>query len=204
VAGIVASKMTEKFHKPTILVCFEGEKGKGSGRSVPGLDLHEILVKLKKDLDKYGGHEMAVGLEISKSNFERFKENFEKAVSEKNIQELTPIIKLDSDIKFKDITKEDVKQLEVLEPFGEQNKAPIFSYQNLKIDSIRALTEGKHLKLLLKDESYEINAIGFNMGEYAEEYLIGDKVNIIGKLEINRYNGEEIIQFNLIDIMKSI
>ena len=105
---------------------------------------------------------------------------------------------------FKDITKENVEELEQLEPFGEQNKTPLFSYKNLKVDSIRALTEGKHLKLILKHENNVINAIGFNMGEFADEYLIGDKIDIVGKLELNKYNKEEVVQFNLVDIMKSI
>ena len=74
----------------------------------------------------------------------------------------------------------------------------------MKIASIRALSEGKHLKLMLKDENEIINAIGFNLGELSEEYLIGDKVDVVGTLEINAYNGQEQIQINLKDIMKSI
>ena len=151
------------------------------------------------------------GLELDKKNFERFKEKFEeiakkKAESERLDEQSSPlqVIKIDSDVTSKDMNIDTIKSLEELEPCGEQNKTPVFSYKNLKIDSIRALSEGKHLKLLLKDENYSVNAIGFNMGKLAEEYLIGDKINIVGKLEINRYNGEEVIQFNLVDIMKSI
>ena len=76
-------------------------------------------------------------------------------------------------------------------------------YKNLKIDSIRALSEGKHLKLTLKDDNKIIHAIGFNMGYLSEEYLIDDKVDVVGTLEINEYNGYENIQINLKDIMKS-
>jgi len=75
--------------------------------------------------------------------------------------------------------------------------------KNLKIDSIRALSEGRHLKLTLKDENTIINAIGFNMGKYSEEYLIGDKVDVIGLLEINTFNGIENVQINMKDIRKS-
>ena len=80
---------------------------------------------------------------------------------------------------------------------------PIFIYKNLKIDSIRALSEGKHLKLTLKDNNSIINAIGFNMGEYAEEYQLGDKIDVIGILEVNSFNGEKNIQINMKDIRRS-
>ena len=92
----------------------------------------------------------------------------------------------------------------MLEPFGEQNKQPLVVYKNLKIESIRALSEGKHLKLMLKDNNDTIDAIGFNMGELSEHYLIGDKVDVVGNLEINSFNEQEKIQINMRDIMKSI
>ncbi len=77
-------------------------------------------------------------------------------------------------------------------------------YKNLKVIAIRTLSEGKHLKLILKDENETIDAIGFNLGELAEEYLIGDKVDIVGYLELNTFNGQEKIQINIKDIMKSV
>ena len=204
VIGIVASKLTEKYFKPAILICFDGEIGKGSGRSVPGFDLHDALISLSKYLEKYGGHEMAVGLALRKENFSKFKENFEKIALENNIKDIVPVIKIDGEIALKDINKNLINELQILEPFGEKNKTPIFVYKNLKIDSIRSLSEGKHLKLILKDENLYINAIGFNLGYLTEEFLIGDKIDVAGILEINRFNGEEIVQINIKDIMKSV
>jgi len=122
----------------------------------------------------------------------------------KGVKDIVPIINIDSEITKKDINKATVEQIKLLEPFGEQNKQPLLIYKNLKIASIRALSEGKHLKLMLKDENEIINAIGFNLGELSEEYLIGDKVDVVGTLEINAYNGQEQIKINLKDIMKSI
>lgn len=187
VIGIVASKLTEKFYKPTILICFEDNIGKGSGRSLPGFDLHEALVESSAYLEKYGGHEMAVGLSLKKEKYNDFKLEFEKIAKSKNIQQIVPVIKIDSIITAKDVNKKTIEDLEMLEPFGEKNKNPIFVYKNLKIDSIRALSEGKHLKLTLKDDNLLINAIGFNLGYLSEEYLIGDKIDIAGNLEINKY-----------------
>lgn len=159
VIGIVASKLSEKFFKPVILISFEEEEGKGSGRSVPGFDLHKALILSDKYLDKYGGHEMAVGLSLKKKMFKSFKENFEKIASTEKINEIVPTIKIDTGINIKDMNKELINELQNLEPYGEKNRKPIFCYKNLKIDSIRALSEGKHLKMMLKDNNYLIHAI---------------------------------------------
>lgn len=203
VIGIVSSKITEMYYKPSILVCFDGEEGKGSGRSIPGFDLHEALVNMSKHLEKYGGHEMAVGLSLHKKNFNRFKSDFEKYVTEKDISDLVPILEIDKQIGMKEIEIDIVKELDLLEPFGESNRRPVFVYKNLKIDSIRALSDGKHLKMTLKDGNSLINAIGFNMGSLSKDYMIGDKVDIAGTLEINSFNGRDFVQINMKDIMKS-
>lgn len=204
VIGIVASRITEKFFKPTILICFEGDEGKGSGRSVPGFDLHEALVQSSNYLTRYGGHEMAVGLSLERKNFEDFKKFFEQIAIEKNVSQIVPVIKIDCEVTKKDMKKETVEEMKLLEPFGEKNRQPLVVYKNLKIASIRALSEGKHLKLMLKDENDIINAIGFNIGYLSEEYLIGDKVDVVGTLELNCYNGKEKVQICIKDIMKSI
>ncbi len=204
VIGIVASKIAEKFFKPTILICFEGNEGKGSGRSLPGFDLHGALVSSSEYLEKYGGHEMAVGVTLKKEMYNDFKKKFEEIAVSKNIKDIVPVIKIDGIVTLKDIKKETIKEIERLEPFGEKNKRPIFVYKNLKIDSIRALSEGKHLKLTLKDDNILINAIGFNLGYLSEEYTIGDKIDVAGVLEINNFGNQEIVQINIKDIMKSI
>ena len=111
---------------------------------------------------------------------------------------------LESKIEIKDIDKEMVESLKQLEPFGEGNRMPVFVFKNLKIDSIRALSEGKHLKLTLKDNNTIINSIGFNLRHLAEEYRIGDKIDIVGVLEINSFNGVESLQINMKDVMRSL
>ena len=204
VIGIVSSKITELYFKPSILLCEEGENGKGSGRSIPGFDLYEALTKCKQSIDKFGGHSMAIGINIKKDKFEEFKEELEKIAEEQNIKEIIQILKIDAQIRLDDINKEMVESLKQLEPFGEENKMPVFAFRNLKINSIRALSEGKHLKLTLKDNKNIVNAIGFNLGELSNEYKIGDKVDVVGNLEINTFNGVSSIQINIKDIMKSV
>ncbi len=203
VIGIVSSKVTEKYYKPSILLSFEDDLAKGSGRSIQGFDLYESLTKCDDLLEKFGGHSMAVGLTLKKENFEKFKERFEEIAKEKNIKELVPIIYLDAELKLKDINMDLVKSLDILEPFGEANRVPLFLIRNLRIDSIRALSEGRHLKLSLKDENFVINAIGFDFGYLSDEYRIGDKIDVVGTLEINSYNGFSSIQINIKDLRKS-
>lgn len=204
VIGIVSSKITELYFKPSILLSEEDGEYKGSGRSVEGFDLHEALMECNKTIKKFGGHAMAVGINIEKDKIKEFEETFEKVATEKNVDKIVPILNVDAEIKLDDITKEMVESLKELEPFGEANKMPIFAFRNLKIDSIRSLTNGKNLKLSVRDNKNIVNAIGFNLGELSEIYKIGDKIDIAGNLEINSFNGVDSIQINIKDIMKSI
>ena len=203
IIGIVASKVTDMYFKPSILVCFEDGVGKGSGRSIPGFDLHEALMKCSDKLDKFGGHAMAVGVTVKKDNFDGFKQELEEYAKKSEIDKIVPVVNIDSELSLKNINIENVKSLNVLEPYGEANKMPMFLFKNLKINSIRALSEGKHLKLTLKDDNFMIDAIGFNMGNLSEEYLLDDKVDIVGNLDINIFNGNENVQIILKDIRKS-
>ena len=207
VIGIVASKITDLYYKPCILICFDEDSdiGKGSGRSIPGFDLHDALMKCTDILEGFGGHSMAVGVAVSKNNFDNLKEKFEKLTNEADIQNVVPVINIDMLLNIDEVTKSMVESLNLLEPYGEANKMPIFAFKNLKIDSIRALTEGKHLKLTLKSNNNTyVDAIGFNLGYMVEEYRIGDRVDVVGNLEINSFNGVDSIQINLKDLMKTI
>ena len=205
VIGIVSSKITDMYFKPSILLSFEEDGiGKGSGRSIPGFDLHDALMRCNDCIEKFGGHSMAIGITIKRENFEKLKNKLEEIAVEEHINEIVPVIKIDAKIDLSEINKDMVESLKQLEPFGEGNKMPIFAFKNLKIDSIRALSEGKHLKLTLKDNNFIVSAIGFNMGELVEDYRIGDKVDIVGTLEINSFNGMDSIQINMKDMMKSI
>ena len=207
VIGIVASKITELYYKPSILVCFEEKEnvGKGSGRSIPGFDLHDALMKCQESLLAFGGHSMAVGVTVAKGKFEDFKNRFIEIAKEANVSKLSPVLYLDGNINIDEINKQIVESLSLLEPYGEANKMPIFAFKNLKVDSIRSLTDGKHLKLTLKSSNNTyINAIGFNLGYLAEDFKIGDKIDIAGNLEINRFNDIDSIQINMKDVIKSI
>lgn len=204
IIGIVASKVTDIYFKPSILICFEGEEGKGSGRSIPGFDLHDAVMNCNTYVEKFGGHSMAIGINAKKENFEKFKKEFEEYVQNSHINDIIPIIKIDKEIDLRKINIQDIRDLKLLEPYGEANKMPLFLIKNMKIQSIRTLSEGKHIKLKLGIDNYIADAIGFNMGNIAEQYLIGDRVDVVGSLEINDFGDNENIQINLKDIRKTI
>lgn len=204
IIGIVASKITDIYFKPSILICFEGEEGKGSGRSIPGFDLHDAVMNCNTYVERFGGHSMAIGINVKKENFEKFKKEFETYTQNSHINDIIPIIKIDREVDIRKINIQDIKDLKLLEPYGEANKMPLFLIKNLKIQAIRTLSEGKHIKLKLGIDNYIIDTIGFNMGNIADKYLIGDKVDVVGSLEINEFGGNENIQINLKDMRKTI
>lgn len=204
VIGIVSSKITDLYFKPSILLCYDNELAKGSGRSIPGFDLHDALMKCQDTIEKFGGHSMAIGITIKKDNFDKFANELEQIAKDSKIDEIVPIINVDAKINLNEVSRETVESLKQLEPFGEGNKTPIFALKNLKVDSIRSLSEGKHIKMTLKDGNSVVNAIGFNLGYLADEYRIGDEIDVVGTLEINSFNGVDSLQINLKDVMKSI
>ena len=204
VIGIVSSKITEKFNKPSILLCFENNIAKGSGRSVPGFDLYKAISSTKEYLLGFGGHTMACGLSLTVENFEKFKKEITKYIDENlDISKLEKEIYIDEILTIDDLDIEKIKELKSLEPFGEENQEPIIMYKNVEINGIRTLSENKHLKLSLKKNDKIIDAIGFNLGELAEKYKIGDTIDIVGNIEINSFNGKDLIQIRLIDIRKA-
>lgn len=199
VIGIVSSRITEKFYKPSILVCFDKDIAKGSGRSIEGFDLHKALMECDKYLTNYGGHSLAAGLSLNTKDFEKFK-NMINEYAEKNIkdEDLIPTINIDLKLEDSQLNIEDVEELKLLEPFGQSNEEPIFMITNLKVVSIKTLSEGKHLKLFLKNQNY-LDAIGFNLGERANELKIGDTIDIVGNLNINEFNNTKKVQMLLKD-----
>lgn len=200
VIGIVSSKITEMYFKPSILMAIEGEDCKGSGRSIPGFDIHEALEKCNKTIKQFGGHSMAIGITVESANFEAFKFSVLNYAKEKHIEDIVPVLNIDEKLQLKDITMKDVRDLALLEPFGEANKPPLFQINNVKIETIRTLSEGKHLKMDIKDDNTKFGTIGFNLGSLANEYKIGDKIDIAGYLEINSFGGRDSIQINIKDI----
>ena len=146
---------------------------------------------------------MAVGVTVERKKFKEFAETIEKKAKEEHTENIVPVISIDREIYPKDLTLKTIEDLMLLEPHGTSNPMPIFLIRNLKIDSIRTLVEGKHLKLTLQDSGNIINAIGFGLGHYAEEFMLGDRIDVIGTVELNVFNNIKNVQINMKDIRKS-
>ncbi|MGE4284472.1 MAG: DHH family phosphoesterase, partial [Clostridia bacterium] len=201
VIGIVASRITDKFYRPSILISLEGNEGKGSGRSISGFNLFKALNVCEEDLIKFGGHELAAGLSIEKQKIADFNEHIIK-YAEQNLNEddLIPRIKIDYEINVESLKIDTIKQIEVLAPFGMGNASPIFCFSHADITDIKTVGDNKHLKIRLEKDGCSIDAIGFNMGEYGQHFINGDVVDIACSLDVNSYNGNEKVQLIIKDI----
>lgn len=204
IVGIVSSKITEKFYKPSILFAIDGDEAKGSGRSISGFNLFGTLESCTDLLEKFGGHELAAGLTIKASNIEAFRKRINEYAKD-HISEtmLVPTIMLDAAIKAPFITIETVKDINNLQPFGVDNPTPSFMVREIKIHKISTMSDGKHLRMtLLKDGKY-LDSVGFGMGEYYHHLEEGDYIDVAFALDINDYKGFQNVQLILKDIKKS-
>lgn len=203
IVGIVSSKITEKFYKPSILFAIDGDEAKGSGRSVSGFNLFGALESCSDLLEKFGGHELAAGLTIKASNIEAFRKKINEYSKDKMAESmLVPTVMLDAAIKVPYITIDTVHDINRLQPFGVDNPTPAFAVRNIKIHKISVMSEGKHLRMtLLKDGKY-LDAVGFGMGEYYHHLEEGDFIDVAFALDINDYKGFQNVQLILKDIKK--
>ncbi len=203
VIGIVASRICEKFYRPTILVSFDEKgAGKGSGRSVEGFHLFNALSESSDILTNFGGHAMAAGIGININDMEEFSkrlnENFENKFKE---TENVPKIDIDCELSPEMITIKNAQMLEYMEPFGEGNPKPIFSISGARVKKIEQMGSDKnHLKLVIEKDDVIMNAVGFRMGEYKNFKKSGDFVDVAFILEKNNFRGEESAQLILKDI----
>ncbi len=203
VIGIVASKLTELYNKPVILVTFENGIGKGSGRTPFGFSLYEALEECKDTLIQFGGHEVAAGLTLRQEDFEKFKKKFSSVAARKIDGEFEQILDIDAEVVKKDLNKQTLLDIEAIKPFGQSNKEPLFIYRHLQVHSVRTLMEDKHLKFVLKDGNNLIEAIAFSMGNRRDEVSVGQKIDVVGSIGINNFGGMKKVQLVLKDFNKS-
>ena len=203
IIGIVASKITERYYRPCILISEEDGIGRGSGRSIEGFNLFQALSHCESLLVKYGGHELAAGLSLDIANLNEFKKYInDYADTVLTPETLIPRIKIDAGLNKGEITTNSVLELELLSPFGPGNPCPVFSLEALKLREIRTVGDGKHLKLKLEDSSFCIDAIAFNMGEQAGGYMVSDMLDSVFSLEINTWSGMQKVQMVLKDFRR--
>ncbi len=195
VIGIVASRIVEKYGKPTFLIAVEEEIGKGSGRGVEGVNLYNVLLELRKHLEQFGGHELAAGITIKNNNIKKFRQSFNQVLKDMGYNYI-PTIKVDGEVCLSELTPDVVSELSLLEPFGLGNPEPVFISRGVKVSSKRFYKD-KHLGLTLTSGGVSHSAVQFNSPYKG----MGDVVDIVFTPKIDKWNGKYRITLNIKDIL---
>ena len=191
VIGVVASRITEKYSLPSVLFSFDGDIGKGSGRSIKGFSLMDALAECSDLLLEYGGHELAAGLSIERKNLEAFSARLND-YAEKHIKknELVIPLEIDCEASFSELTLRQAEDIQRLEPFGLSNPVPVFIVKGAVIKNLTPLSGGKHMKIRVSDGSRnDLTAVYFGMSAENFSFCEGDKCDIAFSLEINEFLG---------------
>lgn len=201
VIGIVASKITDRYGLPCILISFDGNTGKGSGRSVKGFNINEAISQCKDCLIKYGGHELAAGLTISRENVDEFRRRInEYAKRTFDFENVCTYVSADFELDEKDITLENALEIAKLEPYGLGNPEPVFYMQDVCIKEIYSIGEGKHVKLILEKGLAVMTAVYFGMPAANFPYFSGMHADFMFTLGYNNFRGCMTVQLIVKDI----
>lgn len=210
VIGIIASRLVDKFCRPTIMVAFNdnngsGVIGQGSGRSIAGFHLSRALEACGEHLETYGGHEMAAGLKVKPKNFEAFRSSFcQYAFEHLAPEQLVPELKLDAEANLRQVTAALVGDLQRLGPFGHGNRKPVFFSRNIEIAAPprRVGKTGNHLQLFLKQGNLSMKAIAFGFGtdELMDRLKAGVRVDVAFEPTINEFNGFRNVELEVKDL----
>jgi single-stranded-DNA-specific exonuclease len=196
VVGIVASRVVERYGRPTFLIAFDGDLGKGSGRSISRFDLHAALVSCGDLLERYGGHQMAAGLTIRRERLEEFRERFGAYAREMlRPDDLGPEQRVDLEIALSEATRDLERLCRHLEPCGSGNASPVFGVRGVRFAG-RARVGNGHLKGTLEDGTSRLPIIGFQWADRAA-WLGDGLVDVAFKLECNEWNGQSTLQARL-------
>jgi len=203
VIGIVASRLTETYYRPTLVFTKSGEKLAASARSVKDFDLYEALEQCTDFIEQFGGHKYAAGLTLLPENYKNFKQKFEEVVS-KSIDKklLTPEILINAEIDLAEITPKFFRIIQQMAPFGPENMKPVFKTTGVRDNGYgkRVGSDSSHLKLNLfqGDNQKTFNAIGFGLGTKIE--MVENEFDIVYSLEENEWNGFVSVQLILRDL----
>ncbi|HET7290209.1 MAG TPA: single-stranded-DNA-specific exonuclease RecJ [Thermodesulfobacteriota bacterium] len=195
IIGIVASRIVERYERPAILIAIDRNGiGKGSGRSVEGVNIYSALSECRELFEQFGGHEQAAGLSIRAEKIERFREMFEKSIAGSG-HSYEPRLDIDYEVEFNQLTDALLTELGMLEPYGIGNPEPLLAARSVEVVSQRTFKD-KHLGLRLRQGNVSLDGIWFNSGEIS---TLPDKIDIVFTPEFNKWNGGKDIRLRIID-----
>jgi single-stranded-DNA-specific exonuclease len=198
VIGIVASRLVELYHRPTILISLQDGQGKGSGRSVPALHLKDALDACADHLLKFGGHRQAAGLAVAEETLATFIARFEEVTAGLlRDDDLVPQLNIDAELAPADLAIKCIEELQTLAPFGIGNPEPLFLLRGARVDALRQLAGG-HLRLEVSWSGEVLTAVLFSPGD--RQIAPGDLVDLVGALQINSWRGKSVVQLRVKDL----
>ncbi|HEY0899151.1 MAG TPA: DHHA1 domain-containing protein, partial [Sphingobacteriaceae bacterium] len=199
VIGIVASRLIEKYYRPTVVLTHSNGHVAGSARSVAGFDLYQALHSCSDLLDQFGGHKYAAGLTMKTENIAAFQQRFEEVVSGSIPDDLLiQQIPIDATIPLSHITPKFLRILNQFAPFGPQNMAPIFRSQNVRVYGQATVVGGKHLKLTIRQDNNTLfECIAFGLGDYAGLVNTGLPFDVCYAIEENCWKERRTLQLNI-------
>ena len=203
VIGVVASKITERFGKPSILISIDGNVGKGSGRSVKGFNLTEALTSCAQYLLEYGGHELAAGMSVATDKLDIFREKINEYAKNHISDEAETALEVDCEVNINDINYNTFKAVSSLEPFGPQNPMPLFVIRNVHIHSLMPVGGGKHTKFRIDGKNGNVTAMYFGMNFNDFSFTENDECDIVFSLDLNEYNGVVNVQMLVKEVYPS-
>jgi single-stranded-DNA-specific exonuclease len=205
VIGIVAAQLADQFGRPTVLLGINNGVGRGSARSIAGVNIFAILDSCRDLYLDFGGHEGAAGFEIETELIPELEKRLKKEAEQRiKAEDLMPRLLIDAELDPKQLTLGLVNELRQLQPFGEGNEAPVFMIGKIRLTELKKVgSSGKHLKLWFEKEGINFEAIGFGMGCLAQQLDYDHAYDIAFNLESNEYNGFESVQLSLIDIREA-
>lgn len=201
VLGIVASKIVDRFYRPTVIISFQDEIGRGSARSVHNFHIYEALVQCEQVLKEFGGHKYAAGLTIERRKLKEFKALM-NAVAKENFrsQMLAPVLEADAQIPLSLITEDLLSSIDALSPFGEGNRRPIFISKNLLVKSKPVIAGRNSLKFWVSDGERTFEAIGFGMGDLLGVASDSPRIDMAYQIGRDNWNDQNAIQLEIKDI----
>lgn len=199
VIGIVASRIVEKYFRPTVMISIEDGIGKGSARSIPGFNIYQALKACEDLMLNFGGHKYAAGLSIEEEKISAFRTRLLQVAAERlEPSLLIPKLYIEDEIRFGDIDQHLLMLLEMFAPFGPQNMRPVFASRNLEVVGTPTVVGNNHLRFKVRQDSKVLDAIGFNLGNLMYRIAPGERnLDIAYLLEENEYMGKKSIQLRL-------